>query len=193
MEAARRSVRQNEAMARTWLSIEVELVSGGGNDFWPRPGRTFAAARRHTFWDLAQAINIHFGRWDLSHLSEFTLGDGTRISHSDPWFDPPEDTVEIETERMSRLVLGEQFAYVFDFGDGWTHLCTVGPERIDPEQEVGIIPDLPTPYWGGGSLPDQGGRKWREDDGETPVPPDPRGSDLPPILAEWRWRREMQN
>ena len=193
MEAARRSVRQNEAMARTWLSIEVELVSGGGNDFWPRPGRTFAAARRHTFWDLAQAINIHFGRWDLSHLSEFTLGDGTRISHSDPWFDPPEDTVEIETERMSRLVLGEQFAYVFDFGDGWTHLCTVGPERIDPEQEVGIIPDLPTPYWGWGSLPDQYGQKWREDDGETPVPPDPRGSDLPPILAEWRWRREMQN
>lgn len=29
---------------------------------------------------------------------------------------------------------GEQFVYVFDLGDDWTHLCTVGPERIDPEK-----------------------------------------------------------
>ena len=26
-------------MARTWLSIRVELVSGRGEDLWPRPGR----------------------------------------------------------------------------------------------------------------------------------------------------------
>ncbi len=29
----------------------------------------------------------------------------------------------------------------FDLGDDWTHLCTVGPERIDPEEELGIVPD----------------------------------------------------
>ncbi len=175
-------------MARTWLSIEVELVSGHGKAFWPRPGRVFAAARTHTFWDLARAINIHFGRWDLSHLSEFTLADGTPISHTEPWLDPPEGTVEIRAERLSRLVLGERFAYVFDFGDDWTHLCTVGPERIDPEENVGVIPELPTPYWGWGTLPDQYGRRWSGDQSdEAPIPPDPRGEDLPPILPQWRW------
>ncbi len=175
-------------MARTWLSIQVELVSGGGGRFWPRPGRVFAARRTHTFWDLAGAINDGFGRWDLSHLSEFMLSDGTRISHADPWFDPPEATVEIRTERLSRLVLGEQLAYTFDFGDEWTHLCTVGPERIDPDSELGIIPDRPTPYFGWGSLPDQYGRRWPGDQGdEGPIPPNPKGEDLPQILPRWRW------
>jgi hypothetical protein len=30
------------------------------------------------------------------------------------------------------VTLGEQFVYEFDFGDSWTHLCTVAPTRIDP-------------------------------------------------------------
>ena len=56
-------------MARTWLVINVELVSGGGRgDFWPRPGRTFIASRTHTFEQLAEAIDGAFGRWDLAHL-----------------------------------------------------------------------------------------------------------------------------
>ena len=42
---------------------------------------------------------------------------------------------------------------VFDFGDDWTHLCTVGSERIDPLDELGIIPDRPLPYWAGASSP----------------------------------------
>ena len=83
-------------MARTWLSIEVELVGGRGRPFWPRPGRLLAA-RSHTFLDLADATNVGFGRWDLSHLNEFILDDVTRISHADPWYDPPEGTVEMET------------------------------------------------------------------------------------------------
>jgi hypothetical protein len=47
--------------------------------------------------DLADATNVGFGRWDLSHLNEFILDDVTRISHADPWYDPPEGTVEMET------------------------------------------------------------------------------------------------
>lgn len=177
-------------MARTWLSIQVDLVSGRGETFWPRPGRVFAAARTHTFWDLARAINDAFARWDLSHLSEFVLSDGTRISHTEPWMDPPEGTIEIRSQKLSRLGLDEQFAYTFDFGDGWTHLCSVGPERIDPEEAVGIVPTEPTSYWGWGSMPDQYGRQWSSDDGESPVPTDPSGHDLPPLLPEWRWLRE---
>ena len=77
-------------MARTWLSIRVELIEGHGEQYWPRPGRIFAAARSHTFKQFADAIDDAFARWDRSHLQEFTLA------------------------------------------DDWTHLCTVGAQRIQP-------------------------------------------------------------
>jgi hypothetical protein len=55
-------------MARTWFSIRVDLVEGHGERFRPRPGRIFAAARTHTFAQLADAIDDAFTRWDRSHL-----------------------------------------------------------------------------------------------------------------------------
>ena len=42
-------------MARTWLSIRIDMVEGHGEHLWPRPGRTFAAARSNTFAQLARA------------------------------------------------------------------------------------------------------------------------------------------
>ncbi|MDQ0958103.1 hypothetical protein QFZ66_001981 [Streptomyces sp. B4I13] len=72
-------------MARTWLSILVELVSGHGVGLWPRPGRILAAARSHSFAQLAEAVDVAFGRWDLAHLHLCTLADGTRISPLDWW------------------------------------------------------------------------------------------------------------
>jgi hypothetical protein len=137
--------------------------------------------------DLADATNVGFGRWDLSHLNEFILDDVTRISHADPWYDPPEGTVEIGDEKLSRLVLEEQFAYAFDLGDGWTHLCTVGPENIDPESTFGFVPELPNLYFGWGTLPDQYGRRSSDEGEEDSVPPDTRGGDLPPLQPEWGW------
>ena len=44
------------------------------------PGRIFAAARSHTFAQLARAIDDAFARWDTVHLHEFTLADGTRLT-----------------------------------------------------------------------------------------------------------------
>jgi hypothetical protein len=64
-------------VARTWLSIRVELVGGRGVDLWPRPGRIFAAARSHSFRQLANAIDLAFARWDLAHMQMFTLADKT--------------------------------------------------------------------------------------------------------------------
>jgi hypothetical protein len=54
-------------------------VAGHGERYWPRPGRIFAAARGHTFKELAGAIDDAFARWDRSHLQEFTLADQTRL------------------------------------------------------------------------------------------------------------------
>ena len=114
-------------MARTWLSIRVDLIEGHGEQYWPRPGRIFAAARSHTFKQLANAIDDAFARWDRSHLQEFTLVDGTRLCDPDPdWEIEGEVTEDYRRVKLSRLHPGEQFAYVFDLGDDWAHLCTVG-------------------------------------------------------------------
>lgn len=103
-------------VARTWLVITVELVSGGDNekDFWPRPGRTFIAARTHTFEQLAKAIDDAFGRWDLNHLHEFAMADGTCVGFPDSDFDEGRVIVDSRRTMLSRLAAGEQFAYCDD-------------------------------------------------------------------------------
>ena len=180
------SICHNRPMARTWLSIDVALVHGRGEDLWPRPGRAFVAARRHTFADLADAINTAFSRWDRAHLHEFTLVDGRRIGPLD-WADDADYYITDERKTtLGCLGLGEQFAFVFDFGDRWEHLCTVGEQRIDPLESLGIVPDSPQPYWGWGQIPDQYGRRWADDDGESEPPPNPGRTDLPPLRPTWR-------
>lgn len=178
-------------MPRTWLSIRVDMVSGRGIDFWPRPGRMFAAARSHTFAQLAGAIDLAFARWDLAHMHMFTLADDTGITRLEQWDgDAPDGSLD-DSLKLSRLAGGDQFAYVFDFGDDWAHLCTVEPERIDPLDTVGIVPRAPTAYFGWGDLPDQYGRRYDTDDGaaDPPKPPKNPLADLPPILSWWGPRR----
>jgi Plasmid pRiA4b ORF-3-like protein len=171
-------------VARTWLSIRVDLVSGRGEYFWPRPGRVFAAARSHTFSQLADAIDTAFARRDRSHLHKFELPDGRVIGQ--PEFDDFDlEFLDGEATKLSTLSLSGQFVYEFDFGDSWTHLCEVGTERIDPESELGIVPRSPFPYWGWGSIPDQYGRRWSDENGESTEPPDPGLSDLPPLRPGW--------
>lgn len=63
-------------MAKTWLSVTVDLLGGAGHDLWPWPGRVMAVGPSHTFEQLAEAINDAFARWDRAHLSMFTLADG---------------------------------------------------------------------------------------------------------------------
>lgn len=179
-------------MGRTWLSVRVELVSGRGEVCWPRPGRIFAAARSHSLGQLATAIDAAFARWDLAHLHVFTLADGSTVTDLDLWDgEEPEGSADSATTKLSRLSPGDQFAYVFDLGDDWAHLCTVGAQRIDPIAELGVLPDQPLPYWGWGELPDQYGRRWDSDDGESAPPKQPTRpfADLPPILPEWGPRR----
>ncbi|MCP2205203.1 pRiA4b ORF-3-like protein [Lentzea flava] len=184
--------REDRPCDRTWLSIRVDLVGGGGRDLWPRPGRIFAAARSHTFAALATAIDDAFARWDRSHLHHFELADGRRVGRPDWEGDgegDEEDTLlDGRTLTLGKLAAGEQFVYVFDLGDNWAHLCTVGPQRIDPLDELGIQPGQPLPYWGWGDIPDQYGRRWDTDDGQTPLPPDPGLADLPVLQPGWGGR-----
>jgi hypothetical protein len=172
-------------LARTWLSIRVELVGGmHAPDLWPRPGRLLLARPGMTFRQLADGIDTAFARWDLSHLHAFHLADGTRIGVRTPWDELGDAELDDREEKLSRLQLGERFAYEFDLGDSWMHLCTVGEAKVDPEEVYGARPDRPVPYFGWGDIPDQYGRRWGSDDGSSPVPPppDPPLGDLPAEL-----------
>jgi hypothetical protein len=166
-------------------AVTVELVEGRGERCWPRPGRVFAAAANHSFADLGAAIDDAFARWDRSHLHEFEPADGTHIGMRDPEWQDDEPVEDGRIVKLARLKLGEQFVYVFDLGDDWAHLCTVGNSPLDPVETVGSVPDRPLPYFGWGAIPDQYGRAWAADDGETPIPPDPELRDLPPLRPNW--------
>lgn len=178
------------------MSISVELIEGRGTAVWPRPGRVFAASTQHSFERLAVAIDDAFARWDRAHLHEFHLFEAgatfeaspMRVADHDPdWDDEP--VLAIRSTKLSTLKLGQQFLYVFDLGDDWTHLCSVADRLIDPAEVVGLDADEmpgPLPYWGWGSIPDQYGRRWNGDGADDDPPPtDPGLRDLPPLRPCW--------
>ena len=148
-------------MARTWLQLRVDLLSGGGIECAPAPGRIFIVGPSHTFEQLAGAIDVAFARWDISHLHSFELADGRLIGFPDDddfgagmtWLDHAKLKVAAEVKP------GERFEYVFDLGDNWRHRCTAAEDKIDPVEEYGDRgPPVPVPIWGWGSIPDQYGR-----------------------------------
>jgi len=59
---------------------------------------------------------------------------------------------------VAALGAGDSFTYMFDFGDGWEHQCTVLRDDADPVEEYGRAPDEIVPIFGWGTLPDQYGR-----------------------------------
>jgi len=175
--------RIDQVAPHEWLSIRVELVEGRGANYWPRPGRLVAAAPIHSFAQLATTIDSAFARWDISHIHQFELADSTKIGRPDP--DSDDDVVDERRERLSRLRFGQQFVYVFDFGDYWAHLCTVGDLGVDPQEVLGLMPTAPMPYFGWGSIPDQYGRAWEREDGTIAISRDPELTDLPPLQPGW--------
>jgi hypothetical protein len=56
------------------------------------------------------------------------------------------------------LTSGQRFEYVFDLGDDWTQVLEVLGVDADPEEEYGIVPEVPVPIEGWGCIPDQYGR-----------------------------------
>ena len=159
-------------------------MEGAIEHFWPRPGRIFAAARSHTFAQLARAIDDAFARWDRAHLHQFELADGMRLTPAFEDWAGGDQTTEDRKVKLSQLHSGERFAYVFD-RDDWTHLCTVDNERVDPLEVLGIVPSAPLPYWGWDDLSDQYRRRWETDDGESDPPADPKLADLPTLRPWW--------
>ena len=93
--------------------------------------------------------------------------------------------INIATAKVARtLEPGAEFKFMFDLGDAWTHRCVLGEVKIDPLEVLGIRPDAPLPYWGWGRIPDQYGRRWATDDGESRVPSKP-SEPHPMLLHAW--------
>ena len=186
-------------MARTWLSVTVELLGGRGEELWPWPGRIFAVGPSHTFMDLANAINDAFARWDRSHLSLFTLADGRVITDAETAAEmagsisgPIIAPIDIAAAKVVRaLEPGTEFQFTFDLGDAWMHRCVVGEVKVDPLEVLGVRPDVPLPYWGWGSIPDQYGRRWADDNGEGRAPGKP-GQPHPMLLHAWPAQVQVQ-
>ena len=185
-------------MARTWLSVTVELLGGRGEELWPWPGRIFAVGPSHTFLDLADAINAGFGRWDRAHLLMFTLPDGrvvtdesTGVELAESAGGPISVALNIESAKVATVLKpGAEFQFTFDLGDEWTHRCVVAETKIDPVEVLGVRPDTPLPYGGWGSIPDQYGRRWASDDGEG-RPPQRPSQPHPMLLHAWPARGQL--
>jgi hypothetical protein len=120
---------------------------------------------RHTFADLAVAVDQAFARWDLSHLHLFRLHDGRFLGAASPEWDL--DVLDETSLTVASTVgVGERFDYVFDLGDDWRHSCEVEGADVDPIDAYGLVPRTPVPIWGWGWIPDQYGRRESEDDGQ---------------------------
>lgn len=127
-------------MAKTWLSVRVDLLHGSpSGDLRPPPGRVFVVGPRHSFRNLADAIDDVFARWDRSQLREFTLADRRVLADRGPERNGPvEDYAGLLVARTASS--GSEFRYVSDPGDWWVHRCTVGPGKVDPVDVLGVEP-----------------------------------------------------
>lgn len=151
-------------MASRWTTLKVELLGGRGQPLEPPPGRVLMLPPRLTFEGLGEAIDLALGRWDLAHLRMFELADGTVVTDEETAAEamsgpagPIAETLPLTSTIARRIHKGEEFSYIFDLGDDWTHRCTV-MGKVDPFDEVGFLPTEPMAIWGWGSLPDQHGR-----------------------------------
>lgn len=178
--------------------MRVELLGGRGDELWPWPGRIFAVGPSHTFQQFADAINDAFARWDRAHLSMFTLADGRVVTDRETGSEfaaspggPVQRPIDLTSAQVARTVqLGAEFQFTFDLGDDWTHRCVVGKDKIDPMEVLGIRPSAPLPYWGWGTIPDQYGRVWADDDGEHRPPGRPQQTH-PMLLGEWPDQQQL--
>jgi len=165
-------------MAHTWLTIRVELLSGLYAECDPAPGRVFLVGPRHTFQQLARAINVGFARWDHSHLYDFELADGNVGGIPDHDWGEDEILDHATTKVLERVGPGARFRFRFDFGDEWIHECMVDDAKVDPIEAYGEPPAEPVPICGWGTIPDQYGRTI-DDRARVPV----RARDRLPVPA----------
>lgn len=125
------------------LCIGVRLRSVGDEVVEPPLGRSLLVAPRHTFAELALAIDEAFCRWDIGRRRLFVLEDGTRVG--DFVASGGESRLDYRRTRLQRLYGGERFGYVVVSPVPCIHECTLlGP--VDPAELGADQPGHPVVY-----------------------------------------------
>jgi hypothetical protein len=149
------------------MTIRVVLQGSAEVPLVHPAGRVLVASGASTFADLAEGIDMAFARWDLTPSHEFEV-EGRLLRSADA---PADDLLDpLEVADSAAVALGDVglrpgavFTYRFDPGEGWLHRCTV--EAVEPSDEPpGEEPEVPTPVFGWGVIPDQYGRLGEDDD-----------------------------
>jgi hypothetical protein len=125
-----------------WMTVRVELVSGRGMDLDPPPGRVSSSARPtpSATWPTR---SICIWRAGTSVICTFS---GSKADERSVTRIPSSPTgLTTNGTVSSELSKGDEFEYVFDFGDDWTHHCRVEEVGIDPAEVFGEEPALPIP------------------------------------------------
>ncbi len=146
-----------------WMTIRVDLLGRAGTPLRPAPGRILLASADHAFAELAEAVDVAFGRWDLTPLHEFGL-EGRRLTPGGEADDPDVEDSDELTLGEAGLRPGVRFRYTFDLGEGWLHDCLVQDTGVDAVAVYGEEPDIPVPLFGWGTIPDQYGRESEDDE-----------------------------
>ena len=112
------------------IALDVKLKLLGGR----KVTRSFLVPIFITFAALHDVIQVGFG-WSDTHLHEFLFSDqGFSVGtvEDDPYSRPldlfgPSVMHDEDTTALSDLLLNiRRFTYLYDFGDGWEHVITVG-------------------------------------------------------------------
>ena len=119
--------------ARTEIVLEIALPY-----LKPRIWRTFVVPGGIKLSRLHDVIQVVMG-WTNSHLHSFHFGDGEYgVPDDDFAFDPGATESDVRDEREHRLrdlikAKGDEFSYIYDFGDSWEHTIVV--KAIRPSDE----------------------------------------------------------
>jgi hypothetical protein len=110
---------------RKYLQLRIAL-----EEIAPEIWRRVIVPGEMTLHELHRVIQLLF-EWYDSHLYEFTIA-GTR-------YEEPNAEAEGEDATQKRLkdfewAVGDDFMYVYDYGDDWAHRITIerAPQRPDP-------------------------------------------------------------
>lgn len=149
-----------------WMTIRVVLTGREGTPLPLPAGRVLLANTDHTFADLAEAIDTAFGRWDLTPLHEFEVGERYLISDLDSAGDSEGGAEQSDRVRLGDIELrpGARMRYTFDLGERWLHECDIEAAGANPIDLYGEEPEIPVPIFGWGAVPDQYGRVREEED-----------------------------
>lgn len=112
---------------RKHVQLKISL-----DEIQPQIWRRIVVPSAMSLHELHRTIQMMFEWYDY-HLYEFTIR-GARYQEPDPEAeDEPKDSTTAQLRDLG-LVVGDEFTYVYDFGDHWVHRLEVerAPVRADP-------------------------------------------------------------